>query len=83
MKSNIHSVALYESTLINLRILRSLEPGFRLDTTQRLFRVHQKRNNLVPTWLQRTYDRIHKRFDRGPQKPANYLQNRSDNDGFD
>lgn len=56
MKSNIHSVALYESTLINLRILRSLEPGFRLDTSKKLFRVHKKRNQMVPTWFARWWN---------------------------
>ena len=63
MKSNIHSVALYETTLINLRILRSLEPGFRLDTTQRLFRVHQKRSQLVPTWFTRWWSSQDRRSD--------------------
>lgn len=53
MQQNIHNVNLYETTLINLRILRSLEPGFRLDTTQRLFRVHQKQSKMVPTWFTR------------------------------
>jgi len=54
--NSLHSVALYETTLINLRILRSLEPGFRLDTSKRLFRVHQKRNQLLPTWLARWWN---------------------------
>jgi hypothetical protein len=63
MKSNIHNMALYETTLINLRILRSLEPGFRLDTTQRLFRVHQKRSQLVPTWFTRWWSSQDRRSD--------------------
>lgn len=54
--NSLHSVALYETTLINLRILRSLEPGFRLDTSKRLFRVHQKRNQLLPTWFARWWN---------------------------
>lgn len=61
--NSLHSVALYETTLINLRILRSLEPGFRLDTTQRLFRVHQKRSQLVPTWFQRWWSSQDRRSD--------------------
>jgi|TARA_B110001452_G_scaffold92137_1_gene75972 hypothetical protein len=63
MKSNIHNMALYETTLINLRILRSLEPGFRLDTTQRLFQVHQKRSQLVPTWFTRWWSSQDRRSD--------------------
>ena len=51
-----HSIALYETTLINLRILRSLEPGFRLDTSKKLFRVYQKRNQMVPTWFARWWN---------------------------
>lgn len=55
--------SLYETTLINLRILRSLEPGYRLDTTHRLFRVHQKRSQFVPVWLQRWWQQQDRQSD--------------------
>tara|TARA_B100000795_G_C22804051_1_gene443737 strand:- start:1511 stop:1930 length:420 start_codon:yes stop_codon:yes gene_type:complete len=55
--------SLYETTLINLRILRSIEPGHRLDTTHRLFRVHQKRSQLVPVWLQRWWQQQDRQSD--------------------
>ena len=55
--------SLYETTLINLRILRSIEPGYRLDTTHRLFRVHQRRSQFVPVWLQRWWQQQDRQSD--------------------
>jgi hypothetical protein len=56
MSTNLQVSGLYETTLINLRILRSIEPGHRLDTTQRFFRVHQKRSQLVPVFFSRWWN---------------------------
>lgn len=42
----------FETTLINLRILQSLECNARLDTTERLFKIHTA-SDWVPTWVKR------------------------------
>lgn len=41
-----------DTTLINLRVLQSLQSHTRLDTTQTLFRVHTPAS-WIPTWLKR------------------------------
>jgi hypothetical protein len=50
---SLHSAAIFETTLINLRVLQSLEPGHRLDTTRRLFRVYRDRTQYIPVWFHR------------------------------
>lgn len=42
----------YEKTLINLRVLQSLECHNRLDTTQPLFRIHTA-VEWIPAWVKR------------------------------
>lgn len=42
----------FENTLINLRVIHSLQCHERLDTTQPLFKVHQQLA-WVPTWFKR------------------------------
>lgn len=42
----------FENTLINLRVVHSLQCHERLDTTQPLFKIHQPLS-WVPTWLKR------------------------------
>ncbi len=42
----------FEITLINLRVLQSLECHARLDTTERLFKIHTT-SHWVPTWVKR------------------------------
>lgn len=41
-----------DTTLINLRVLQSLQSHMRLDTTQKLFRVHAPAS-WIPVWLKR------------------------------
>jgi hypothetical protein len=42
----------FETTLINLRVLSSLESHNRLDTTESLFKIHQAAN-WIPVWMKR------------------------------
>lgn len=42
----------FETTLINLRVLKSLECHARLDTTERLFKIHTS-SQWVPIWVKR------------------------------
>jgi hypothetical protein len=42
----------FETTLINLRVLSSLESHYRLDTTETLFKIHQAAN-WIPVWMKR------------------------------
>ena len=42
----------FETTLINLRVLKSLECHARLDTTERLFKIHTA-SQWVPIWVKR------------------------------
>lgn len=42
----------FETTLINLRVLSSLESHYRLDTTESLFKIHQAAN-WIPVWMKR------------------------------
>lgn len=42
----------FNTTLINLRVLQSLQSHTRLDTTQTLFRVHAPAS-WIPVWLKR------------------------------
>jgi hypothetical protein len=42
----------FETTLINLRVLSSLESHYRLDTTESLFKIHQSAH-WIPVWMKR------------------------------
>ena len=42
----------FETTLINLRVLSSLESHSRLDTTETLFKIHQAAT-WIPVWMKR------------------------------